>query len=111
MKALTCEMCGSNNLIKQDGEYVCQHCGTKYTTEEAKKLMIEVSGKVEAQNDKKLARLDESGARFIYFASIQDLKDPYEASPFNIAYPTWTDDEGKRHESGSPLYIYFRNRL
>jgi hypothetical protein len=34
----------------------------------------EFSGKVEAQNDKKLARLDESGARFIYFASIQDLR-------------------------------------
>ena len=34
----------------------------------------EFSGKVEALNDKKLARLDESGARFIYFASIQDLR-------------------------------------
>lgn len=47
MVKIVCEMCGSNNLIKQDGEYVCQHCGTKYTTEEAKKLMIEVSGKVD----------------------------------------------------------------
>lgn len=41
MKAIKCELCGSNEVIKQDGLYVCQHCGTKYTVEEAKKLMIE----------------------------------------------------------------------
>lgn len=41
MKQLTCEMCGSTNLMKQDGVFVCQSCGTKYSTEEAKKLMIE----------------------------------------------------------------------
>lgn len=38
-------MCGSNNIVKQDGYYVCQMCGTKYTVEEARKLMIE--GKVD----------------------------------------------------------------
>ena len=47
MVRITCEMCGSNNLIKQDGEYVCQHCGTKYSIEEAKKLMVEVTGTVD----------------------------------------------------------------
>lgn len=41
MKQLTCEMCGSSDLIKQDGVYVCQSCGTKYSIEEAKKMMIE----------------------------------------------------------------------
>ena len=50
MKALKCEMCDSNDLIKQDGYYVCQHCGTKYSVEEAKKLMfdgsVDVSGSV-----------------------------------------------------------------
>lgn len=39
MKAITCEMCGGNELLKVDGLYVCQHCGTKYTPEEAKKLL------------------------------------------------------------------------
>ena len=34
----------------------------------------EFSGKVESQNDKKLGDLDKSGERFIYFASIQDLR-------------------------------------
>jgi len=41
MKALTCEMCGSTNLIKEGGVFVCQSCGTKYSVEEAKKMMVE----------------------------------------------------------------------
>lgn len=41
MKQLTCEMCGSTDLLKQDGVFVCQTCGCKYSVEEAKKMMIE----------------------------------------------------------------------
>ena len=41
MKQLICEMCGSTDLLKQDGVFVCQSCGTKYSVEEAKKMMIE----------------------------------------------------------------------
>lgn len=44
MKAIVCEMCSSNDVVKQDGLYVCQSCGTKYTVEDAKKLMADVSG-------------------------------------------------------------------
>lgn len=41
MKQLTCEMCGGTDLIKQDGVFVCQSCGCKYSVEEAKKMIIE----------------------------------------------------------------------
>lgn len=41
MKQLTCEMCGSTDLIKDGGVFVCQSCGCKYSIEEAKRLMIE----------------------------------------------------------------------
>ena len=41
MKRLTCEMCGSTDIVKQDGLFVCQSCGTKYSVEEARKMMIE----------------------------------------------------------------------
>lgn len=41
MKQLTCEMCGSTDLIKQNGVFVCQSCGCKYSVEEAKKMIIE----------------------------------------------------------------------
>ena len=54
MKALVCEMCGSQSLVKQEGMFVCQHCGTKYTVEEARKMMIEgtvdVQGTVKVDN-------------------------------------------------------------
>ena len=38
MKQMVCEMCGGTDLIKQDGVFVCQTCGTKYSIEEAKKM-------------------------------------------------------------------------
>lgn len=43
MKQLTCEMCGSTDLMKQDGVFVCQTCGCKYSVEDAKRMMIEGS--------------------------------------------------------------------
>lgn len=45
MKALVCEMCNSRDLVKENGVFVCQSCGTKYSVEDAKKLMIE--GKID----------------------------------------------------------------
>ena len=54
MKQLTCEMCGSTDLMKQDGVFVCQSCGCKYSVEEAKRMMIEgtvdVQGTVKVDN-------------------------------------------------------------
>ena len=52
MKQLTCEMCGSADLMKQDGVFVCQSCGMKYSVEEAKKMMIE--GTVDIQGTVKI---------------------------------------------------------
>ena len=57
MKALKCEMCGSNDVVKQDGYYVCQNCGTKYTVEEARKIMVE--GMVNVQGTVKIDHTDE----------------------------------------------------
>lgn len=47
LKSMICELCGSNEFIKDDGFFVCQHCNTKYTTEEAKKLMVEGTVKID----------------------------------------------------------------
>lgn len=41
MKQIVCEMCNSSDFLKRDGVFVCQHCGCKYSVEEAKKMMIE----------------------------------------------------------------------
>ena len=58
MKAIVCELCGSKDFIKQNGMYVCQHCGTKYDLEEAKKLMIDGTVNVDGNNKniKKMAQ-------------------------------------------------------
>ena len=105
MKALKCEMCGSNDVVKQEGLYVCQNCGTKYTVEEAKKMMIEgtvdVQGTVkidsssELQNLYKLARVasiennTENAAK--YYEQIL-LKDPnsWEANYYSVYYKSMT---------------------
>ena len=61
MKRMTCEMCGGIDLVKQDGLFVCQYCGTKYSVEEAKKMMIdgtvEVQGTVKIDNSNKIDNL------------------------------------------------------
>ncbi len=67
MKALTCEMCGSTNLVKKDGVFVCQSCGTQYSVEEAKKMMVEgtvdVKGTVKVDNSDELKNLFEIARR------------------------------------------------
>jgi len=57
MKTLACELCGSNDIVKKDGLFECAHCGTKYSTEEAQKLFVEVSVK-EDNSQKKVNYLE-----------------------------------------------------
>ena len=61
MKRLTCEVCGSTDLIKEDGVFVCQSCGCKYTIEEVRKMMVEgtveVQGEVKITNSAQLSNL------------------------------------------------------
>lgn len=41
MKKMICEICGESHLLKKDGVFECQNCGTRYTLDEAKKLFLE----------------------------------------------------------------------
>ena len=40
MNPMKCEFCGSNDFVKVEDFYICQHCSTKYTIEQAKHLVI-----------------------------------------------------------------------
>lgn len=51
VKRLTCEICGSNELRKQDGVFICQSCGCQYDAEEVKKLMVEGTVSVDKSGD------------------------------------------------------------
>lgn len=42
MKKMVCKICGSSNIIKKDGVFVCQTCGMQYSVDDAKKLLKEV---------------------------------------------------------------------
>ena len=95
MKSLICEMCGSNGLIKQDGMYVCQSCGTKYSVEEAKKMMVE--GTVKIDNSEKLQNYytiarqaresnDAENAAKYYDLIKQEDPNSWEASFYNVYF-------------------------
>lgn len=95
MKQLTCEMCGSTELMKQDGVFVCQTCGTKYSVEEAKKMMVEgtveVAGTVKVDDSAKIANYY-TMAENAYDASNQKEAESYcnkiiEIDPNN--YKAW----------------------
>lgn len=101
LKALTCEMCGSTDLIKQNGVFVCQSCGTKYSLEEAKKMMIagtvNVAGTVKVDMSEKLRNLytiarrakdednSENAAKY-YDLILQEDPESWEASFYLIYY-------------------------
>ena len=101
MKQLTCEMCGSTDLMKQDGVFVCQSCGCKYSVEEARKMMIEgtvdVTGStVKVDTSAELANLyqiarrakdDNNGENAAKYYDMILVKDPssWEAS-FYVVY-------------------------
>jgi len=76
MQKLTCEMCGSNDIIKENGLYVCQHCGIKYTPEEAKPLFI--SGTVKIDNTQEIENLYQLARRSIDEEDYKNAKKYYE---------------------------------
>ena len=95
MKQLVCEMCGSTDLIKQDGVFVCQSCSTKYSVEEAKKLMVEGTVKIDnserINNLLKLARTakdedDSTNAAKYYSLILEEMPDSWEAKFYSTYY-------------------------
>jgi hypothetical protein len=76
MKAMVCEMCNSNNIIKQDGVYVCQNCGSKYDPEEAKKLIVEISKPIVV--DSNIETLIKSANGFLQLENWEDAMRLFE---------------------------------
>lgn len=95
MKRLACEMCGGTDLIKQDGVFVCQNCGMKYSAEDAKKMMIEGSVKIDnsdrIKNYLELARAakseDDSMTAAKYYALLlEEIPNSWEAKFYSTYY-------------------------
>ena len=93
MKPLVCEMCGSSDLVKMDGLFQCQHCGTKYSVEEAKKMMFEGVVKIDnSERNQNLyilarrARDEGNSTRAAQYYEQLLLEDPndWEASLYSV---------------------------
>lgn len=39
---MICEICGSQSIRKENGVFACQECGTEYSLDEAKKLLVDL---------------------------------------------------------------------
>ena len=97
MKRLVCEMCGSADLVKDEGVFVCQSCGCKYSVAEARKMMTEETVQVEwtVQFDPK-AQVESMGknAKRLYdekkysecYAACADLLKLDPSSPYGLLY-------------------------
>lgn len=102
MSQLICEMCGSADLLKQDGVFVCQSCGCKYSVEEAKKMLAEgttavTEGSVKAGTTDELANLyqlarrardnnDSENAEKFYGMILVKEPNSWEAAFYNVYF-------------------------
>ena len=119
MKRLTCEMCGSTDLIKKDGVFECQSCGCKYSVEEAKKMMVE--GTVEVQGTVKLdsseelknlyelarrAKKDRNWDNAAKYYEMITIKDPnnWEPAFYSVFSKATTCTIGDIHIAGNSIY-------
>ena len=51
MKALKCEVCGSNDIVKQGDYFICESCGVKYTVEDVRKIVVEGAIRVDHSDE------------------------------------------------------------
>ncbi|MBQ7936965.1 MAG: hypothetical protein IJ283_00490, partial [Oscillospiraceae bacterium] len=61
-------------MVKQDGMYVCQNCGTKYSVEEARKMMIQGTDNIYSVNE------------VSYEDIIERAKTSFNEKRFDLAY-------------------------
>ena len=76
MKIFTCDICGTDDLVRQGDYFVCQSCGTKYAVDEVKHsisdlLDIKIPKVVEQGMESKPAR-KESRADHIWWRQRSD---------------------------------------
>ena len=56
---IKCEICGGNDIVKQDGVFICQSCGCKYSVEDVRKMMSNSTN--EPQVNKDMERIKKLG--------------------------------------------------
>jgi len=65
MKKMQCEVCGSTEFKKTpEGFFECQSCGIQYGVEEAKKILMEVTGKVKIDHSEEIQNHIKRGEQY-----------------------------------------------
>ncbi|MBQ0067447.1 MAG: TFIIB-type zinc finger domain-containing protein, partial [Phascolarctobacterium sp.] len=74
MKKISCEMCGGNDFVKEEGFFVCQNCGVKYSVAEAQKILLE--GKVDVTGSQ--IKIDDTEELENLYILAKRAKDSYD---------------------------------
>lgn len=86
---MSCEMCNSVDIVKEGDYYVCQSCGTKYTVEAARNLMIEgtveVKGTVKIDNTDFVKKTIENARRAFSKEDWSDVEKYYNIVEQNVS--------------------------
>lgn len=61
MKKLQCEICGGA-LVMDGGMAVCESCGMKFSKEEVKKMVVELSGPIQIDGEVKVSGMEDADA-------------------------------------------------
>lgn len=65
MKKMQCETCGSTQIKKiSDDLFECQHCGVQYSNDEAKGLLVEITGSVKIDHSDEIENAIRRGEQF-----------------------------------------------
>ena len=104
MKQLVCEMCGGNDLVKQDSVFICQNCGTKYSVEEAKKMMVTIDTSAKLENALKNARKAMKNKNYeqaeeCYKIVLMEEPDNWEANFYSIYSKAMTSNASQAADS------------
>lgn len=112
MKKIVCEVCGSQNIKKENGVFVCKDCGIEYSSEEVKKLLVEVdeNAVIKSHEIKSEVVKDEEFENFLMLNQLKcfiEYIDKIEASPIKASDIFDVGDEN----SNDNLLDYSENEL
>ena len=78
MKKLQCEICGGQLMMK-DGIAECQSCGMKFSKEEVKKMVVELSGPIQIDGEVKVTGVDDAETFYQRAQGFERMGEFYQA--------------------------------
>lgn len=82
----TCEVCGSHDFIKQDGNFICQNCGMKYSQEEAKRMFAKADSKEDLKRQAREALEHDQGDKALSIAEKIVQMDENDAEGWHLKF-------------------------